>query len=83
MAAIGYAGVGNLNADKVTVHLDDVLIVENGGRAASYTEAQGQTVMDQEEISIRIDLGRGDCRDRVWTTDLSHGYVTINAEYRT
>lgn len=83
VAAIGYAGLDDLNAEKVRVHLNDVLIVENGGRAASYTEEAGQAVMDQEEISIRIDLGRGKSKDRVWTTDLSHEYVTINAEYRT
>jgi len=83
VAAIGYAGVEQLDVDKVTVHLDNVLIVENGGRAASYTEEQGQAVMDQDAITIAINLGRGDCMDRVWTTDLSHEYVTINAEYRT
>lgn len=82
VAAIGYAGVENLDDRKVTVHLDQVLIVEHGGRAASYTEAAGQKVMDQESISINIDLNRGECSDRVWTTDLSHDYVTINAEYR-
>lgn len=83
VAAIGYAGVDGLDADKVTVHLDDVLIVENGGRAASYTEVQGQKVMEREELTILIDLGRGNCSDRVWTTDLSNDYVKINAEYRT
>lgn len=82
VAAIGYAGVAELDANKVTVHLGDVLIVENGGCAASYTEEQGQAVMDEENISIHIDLSRGDFSDRVWTTDLSHEYVTINAEYR-
>lgn len=83
VAAIGYAGVEQLDADKVTVHLDNVLIVENGGRAGSYTEEQGQAVMNQDNITIAIDLGRGDHTDQVWTTDLSHEYVTINAEYRT
>ncbi len=83
VAAIGYAGISDLDAEKVTVHLGDVLIVEKGGRAASYTEDRGQAVMDQENIGIRIDLGRGNFTDRVWTTDLSHEYVTINAEYRT
>ena len=67
----------------VTVHLGDVLIADRGGRAASYREAAGQAVMDREEITIRIHLGRGDARETVWTTDLSHEYVTINAEYRT
>ncbi|MAZ90214.1 MAG: bifunctional ornithine acetyltransferase/N-acetylglutamate synthase [Cellvibrionaceae bacterium] len=82
VAAIGYAGVEGLDADTVKVWLGRVLIVENGGRAASYTEEQGQAVMDQEEIMIRIDLGRGQSKDRVWTTDLSHDYIKINAEYR-
>lgn len=82
VAAIGYAGIDGLDSDKVTVHLGDVLIVEDGGCAASYTEALGQAVMDQENIDITIDLGRGDYSDRVWATDLSHEYVTINAEYR-
>jgi len=82
VAAIGYAGVEGLDADTVKVWLSRVLIVENGGRAASYTEEQGQAVMDQEEIMIRIDLGRGQSKDRVWTTDLSHDYIKINAEYR-
>ena len=82
VAAIGYAGVAELDANKVTVYLGDVLIVENGGCAASYREELGQAVMDADNISIRIDLSRGDFSDRVWTTDLSHDYVTINAEYR-
>jgi len=82
VAAIGYAGVEGLDDKLVTVHLDDVLIVENGGRADSYTEAAGQKVMDQEEIAIRIHLNRGSASETVWTSDLSHDYVTINADYR-
>jgi glutamate N-acetyltransferase/amino-acid N-acetyltransferase len=82
VAAIGYAGVDNLDANKVVVHLGDVLIVKDGGRAPTYTEEQGQAVMNEENITIHIDLGRGDYADRVWTTDLSHDYVTINADYR-
>lgn len=82
VAAIGYAGVEGLDDKLVTVHLDDVLIVENGGRAESYTEAAGQKVMDQEEITIRIHLNRGSASETVWTSDLSHDYVTINADYR-
>ena len=82
VAAIGYAGVPELDATKVRVHLNDVLIVENGGRAASYTEEQGQTVMKGEDIAIRIDLGRGSVAETVWTTDLSYEYVRINADYR-
>ena len=83
VAAIGYAGVAELNADAIQVFLNDLLIVENGGRASSYTEAAGQAVMDQEEILLRVILNRGSARETIWTTDLSHEYVTINAEYRT
>lgn len=82
VAAIGYAGVDNLDATKVRVHLNDTLIVENGGRAASYTEAQGQAVMSGTEIGININLGRGDFAETIWTTDLSYEYVRINADYR-
>jgi glutamate N-acetyltransferase/amino-acid N-acetyltransferase len=63
--------------------LDDVVIVESGGRASSYSEELGQEVMDRDEIVISIDMGRGDASETVWTTDLSHEYVQINAEYRT
>lgn len=83
LAAIGRAGISDLDVDKIQVYLDDVLIAEKGGRADSYSEADGQAVMDQEEISIRITLNRGDAEETVWTTDLSHDYVKINAEYRT
>lgn len=83
VAAIGYAGVESLNVDNIRVYLDDVLIVENGGRADSYREAAGQEVMNQNEITLRVCLGRGDVAETIWTTDLSHEYVTINAEYRT
>ena len=83
LAAVGRAGVDNLDVDKVAVYLGDVILTENGGCAASYTEEAGQAVMDQEEIEIRINLERGDCSEIVWTTDLSHDYVRINAEYRT
>ncbi|MDN3638980.1 bifunctional glutamate N-acetyltransferase/amino-acid acetyltransferase ArgJ [Simiduia curdlanivorans] len=82
VAAIGYAGIKDLDASQVRVHLGGVLIVEEGGRAASYTEEQGQAVMKQPSITIDIDLARGEFADRVWTTDLSHDYVTINADYR-
>jgi len=83
LAAIGRAGLSDLDVDCIQVYLDDVLIAEKGGRAESYNESYGQAVMDQEEISIRIMLNRGDVDETVWTTDLSHGYVKINAEYRT
>lgn len=82
VAAIGYAGLENLDATKVIVHLNDTLIVENGGRAASYTEAQGQEVMNGTHITINIKLGRGDFSETLWTTDLSYEYVRINADYR-
>lgn len=82
VAAIGYAGVKDLDATKVRVHLNDVLIVENGGRASSYTEEQGQAVMQGSEICIGINLNRGDFAETIWTTDLSYEYVRINADYR-
>lgn len=82
VAAIGYAGVKDLDASKVRVHLNDVLIVENGGRAASYTEEQGQAVMRGSEITININLNRGTFAEILWTTDLSYEYVRINADYR-
>lgn len=82
VAAIGYAGISDLDATKVRVHLNDVLIVENGGRAASYTEAQGQAVMNGSEITIGIHLNRGAFAETIWTTDLSYDYVRINADYR-
>ena len=82
VAAIGYAGVQGLNPDLVNVFLDDVCIVKDGGRAQDYTEDQGAAVMQQSELLIRIELGRGDCVETIWTTDLSHEYVRINAEYR-
>ncbi|QEY59595.1 bifunctional glutamate N-acetyltransferase/amino-acid acetyltransferase ArgJ [Pseudomonas sp. C27(2019)] len=82
VAAIGYAGVKDLDTEQVNVYLDDVCIVARGGRAASYTEEQGAAVMQQAEILIRIELERGGCTETIWTTDLSHEYVRINAEYR-
>ncbi|MDX2348787.1 MAG: bifunctional ornithine acetyltransferase/N-acetylglutamate synthase, partial [Porticoccus sp.] len=83
LAAIGRADVPDLDVDTVQVYLGDVLIAEQGGRAGSYTEAQGQAVMDQDEICIRILLNRGNVSETIWTTDLSYDYVKINAEYRT
>ena len=83
VAAIGYADIDELDVNKVRVYLDDVLIVERGGRAESYTEAAGQQVMDQSDINLRVCLGRGKVSETLWTTDLSHEYVKINAEYRT
>jgi glutamate N-acetyltransferase/amino-acid N-acetyltransferase len=83
LAAVGYAGVPQLDVSKIDVFLGEVCIASKGGRAASYTEAQGAAVMAREEITIRIELGRGTCSETIWTTDLSHEYVKINAEYRT
>lgn len=82
LAAVGYAGVANLDVSLIDVFLGDVCIARQGGRAATYTEEQGAAVMAREEIAIRIELGRGDCSETIWTTDLSHEYVRINAEYR-
>ncbi len=82
LAAIGYSGVPGLDVEKIKVYLDDVLVAENGGRAASYTEADGQRVMAQQEITISVDLARGNQEASVYTCDLSHDYVSINADYR-
>jgi len=83
LAAVGRSGIENMDLDAIQIYLDDVCIVENGGRAASYTEEAGARVMAQQELSIVIDMGRGAFDETIWTTDLSHEYVTINAEYRT
>jgi len=82
LAAVGYAGVANLDIDKVQLYLDDVCIVTQGGRAPDYTEAQGQAVMHKPEITIRVVLSRGDFSTIVWTCDFSYDYVKINADYR-
>lgn len=83
LAAIGRAGVTNLDVNAVQVHLNSVLIAENGARAVSYTEEAGQAAMQPEEIEIRVSLNRGQAQETVWTTDLTYEYVRINAEYRT
>ncbi len=83
LAAVGRAGVKDLDIEHVAIWLDDVCIVEQGGRAASYTEAAGQSVMRRNEFTIRVALGRGDAHTRVLTCDFSYDYVKINAEYRT
>ncbi|MEO8537125.1 MAG: bifunctional glutamate N-acetyltransferase/amino-acid acetyltransferase ArgJ [Betaproteobacteria bacterium] len=82
VCAIGNAGGPDLDPAGVSFWLDDVPVVERGGRSPAYTEAQGQQVMDQAEITVRVDLGRGGARATVWTCDFSHEYVTINADYR-
>ena len=83
LAAVGRAGVAQLDVSKIDVFLGEVCIASHGCRAASYTEEQGAAVMAEAEITIRIELGRGSCSETIWTTDLSHEYVKINAEYRT
>jgi len=83
LAALGRSPIPDFDLSKVAVYLNDVCIVEQGGRSASYREEDGQAVMDQHEILIRVVLGRGGHTETVWTTDLSHEYVTINADYRT
>ncbi|MDC0664069.1 bifunctional glutamate N-acetyltransferase/amino-acid acetyltransferase ArgJ [Marinobacter sp. SS21] len=83
LAAVGRAGVAGLDLDAIEIWLGNVCLVRDGGRAEDYSEARGQAVMDQEEITIHIKLKRGEVRERVWTCDFSHDYVTINAEYRT
>lgn len=83
LAAVGRADIHDIDIHKITIHLDDVCIVENGARSSSYTEQQGQAVMDKEEFSIKVSLGRGSAAMTIWTSDLSHEYVKINAEYRT
>ncbi|MCK5262439.1 MAG: bifunctional glutamate N-acetyltransferase/amino-acid acetyltransferase ArgJ [Gammaproteobacteria bacterium] len=82
LAAVGRAGIENLVLEDVSLYLDDVCIVSGGCRDAAYTEEAGQKVMDQSEITIKVALGRGDISTTVWTTDLSHDYVTINSDYR-
>lgn len=82
LAAIGYAGVDDLDVNRVRLYLDDVLVAENGGRNPAYREEDGNRVMQQPEITVRVDLGRGPASATVWTCDFSHDYVRINAEYR-
>ncbi len=82
VCAIGNATPADLDTRKVSFWLDDVLVVDRGGRAASYREEDGQRVMKQSEIGVRVDLGRGGARATVWTCDFSHDYVSINADYR-
>ena len=76
------AGVDDLDVSKLNLYLDDVWVAKNGGRHPSYQEADGQRVMKQSEITIRVKLARGNASATIWTCDLSHDYVTINADYR-
>jgi glutamate N-acetyltransferase/amino-acid N-acetyltransferase len=82
LCAIGYAGITDLDVSKLDMYLDDVLVAKNGGRNPEYREEDGQRVMQQSEITIRVKLSRGDACTTVWTCDLSHEYVSINADYR-
>ncbi|MBK9161691.1 MAG: bifunctional glutamate N-acetyltransferase/amino-acid acetyltransferase ArgJ [Nitrosomonadales bacterium] len=82
LAAIGYAGVDDLDVAALELYLDEVLVAEHGGRAASYREADGQRVMQQSDITIRVVLGRGTANATLWTCDFSYDYVKINASYR-
>jgi len=82
LAAIGYAGVNDLDVGTLKLYLDDVLVAEKGGRAVSYQEADGQRVMQQSDITIRVELNRGAVNATLWTCDFSYDYVKINASYR-
>ncbi len=82
LAAVGYAGIDDLDQGLIDLYLDDVHVARNGGRHPDYREEDGQRVMKQAEISVRVDLHRGNRHATVWTCDLSHDYVTINADYR-
>lgn len=82
LAAIGYAGIADLDVNLIKLYLDDVLVAENGGRAPNYQESDGQRVMKQAEILVRVALGRGMAEGTVWTCDFSYDYVKINADYR-
>ena len=83
LAAVGRAGIDDLDVEGVRIYLDDVCLAEQGGLSPSYTEDAGRARMEQDEVTVRVMLGRGDGRATVWTCDLSYDYVRINAEYRT
>ncbi len=82
LAAIGYAGIADLDTEKIDLYLDSVHVATRGGRHPDYREEDGQRVMKQPEITVRVNLGRGAASETVWTCDLSHEYVSINADYR-
>lgn len=82
LAAVGYAGIADLDPTHIDLYLDEVLVAKNGGRHVDYVEADGQRVMKQAEITVRVVLGRGEAADTIWTCDLSYDYVKINADYR-
>jgi len=83
LAAIGHAGIADLDVGSLRLFLDDTLVAELGGRASGYREEDGQRILRQSEITIRVELGRGQDEITVWTCDLSYDYVRINADYRT
>jgi glutamate N-acetyltransferase / amino-acid N-acetyltransferase len=82
LAAVGYAGIDDLDQNRIDLFLDDVHVAVQGGRNPSYREEDGQRVMKQSEITVRVVLGRGQAEETVWTCDFSHDYVSINADYR-
>jgi glutamate N-acetyltransferase/amino-acid N-acetyltransferase len=82
LAAVGYAGIDDLDQTLIDLHLDDVHVARQGGRHPDYQEADGQRVMKQSEITVRVNLHRGTASTTLWTCDLSHDYVSINADYR-
>jgi glutamate N-acetyltransferase/amino-acid N-acetyltransferase len=82
LAAVGYAGIADLDQSLIELHLDGVHVATRGGRNPEYREEDGQRVMKQSEITVRVGLGRGQAAATVWTCDLSHEYVSINADYR-
>jgi len=82
LAAIGNAGIADLDTNRVQLFLNDVAVARDGGRHPQYREEDGQRVMQGAEIAVRVELGRGGARSVLWTCDLSHGYVSINADYR-
>ena len=82
LAAIGYAGVNDLDVNQINLYLDDVWVAKQGGRNPDYQEHDGQRVMKQSEITVRVTLARGEAAATIWTCDLSHDYVSINADYR-
>ena len=82
LAAVGYAGIADLDQTGIDLFLDDVHVAVNGGRNPAYREEDGQRVMKQSEITVRVNLGRGNASETVWTCDFSHDYVSINADYR-
>jgi glutamate N-acetyltransferase/amino-acid N-acetyltransferase len=82
LAAVGYAGIDDLDQTKIDLFLDDVNVATQGARNPNYQESDGQSVMKQSEITVRVVLGRGQASETVWTCDLSYDYVKINADYR-